>query len=113
MAPQPAARPHASAPPILVGELPEPVDPQVAALDRQTAAIEALTAAVNAGREDFKPAADALHGLFMAQTRLCDFLVNHRLKIVGGCVTILVAVGAISPNAAAMISAALRTWHLQ
>jgi hypothetical protein len=108
MATSPASRRRAPAPPLLVEDLPQAVDPQVAALDRQTKAIEALTAAVNAGRADFKPAADALHGLFAAQSKLCDFLVNNRLKIVASTIAVLVAVGAISPNAASAIGAALK-----
>jgi hypothetical protein len=90
-----------------------------AAIDRQTAAIEALTGELAAGREDlktelqqtrdeFKPAVDAVHGLFEAQSKLCGLIVNHRLKIMGGVIAVLVAVNAISPSTAAAIANALK-----
>ena len=95
----------------------EPVcEVQAQAIDRQTAAIDNLNETlgrilteVSATRVAFKPAADAIHSLGDAQQKLCRFLVNNRLKLVAGTIAFLVAVGAISPNAAAVLSTFLKT----
>lgn len=47
------------------------IDPNVAALDRQTDAI-------NAAVERFGPAADAVHGLALAQAKFCDWVKSKR-----------------------------------
>jgi hypothetical protein len=74
----------------------------------QAEAIERLTDEVIVTREAFKPAADALHSLGDAQQRFCRFLVNNRLKLVGGLLVCLVLVGAISPNAATALGTILK-----
>jgi hypothetical protein len=85
-----------------------PCNAQAEAIDRQTAAIERLTDEVVATRKAFKPAADSIHSLGEAQQKLCNFLVNNRLKIVAGLLAGLVAVGAISPNVATALGAILK-----
>lgn len=86
---------------------------QIAALDRQTDAITALVGELRQTRIDFKPAADALHGLGDAQAKFCAFLVNNRLKLLTGGLGLLAAMGAISPNLAEALGAALKAMGLQ
>ena len=87
-------------------------------MDRNTAAIDRLAAEVTRAREDFKaiigevvkelkPAADSLEKLGGAQEKLCNFIVNNRLKLAGGVIGALLAVGAISPSAADALRAVL------
>lgn len=83
-------------------------DAHVAAMDRQTAAMMALVGEISQARADFKPAADALHSLGDAQTKFCNFILKNRLKLVGGTLGALVAVGAISPTAAGALGNFLR-----
>lgn len=68
------------------------------ALDRLAGAIE-----------DLKPAADGIHSLGVAQTKFCNFLVKHRLKLALSIPSILVAIGAISPNAAHSVAVILKS----
>lgn len=104
--------------------------PQVEALDRQTRAIEALTDEIRSSREavsgalhtaqekvsaDLKavldtiePGVTAIAELGGAQKKLCAFIVKNRLKISLGIVSALLAVGAISPNAAEMLRTVLQ-----
>lgn len=91
---------------------PDPSD-QVAAMDRQTVAIQALVTELTATRLAFTPAAEAIHGLGDAQAKFCAFLVGNRLKLTASIPVVLVAVGAISPNAANVIGAILKAWGLQ
>jgi hypothetical protein len=86
---------------------------QVDAMDRQTAAIEALTAELRVAHQALTPAAEAITDLGAAQRKLCDFLIGNRLKIAGSIPVVLVAVGAISPNAAQVIGTILRAWGVQ
>lgn len=89
------------------------LDPHVAAMDRQTAAMNDLVEQIKNARQDFKPAADAVHRLGAAQEKFCNFLVNNRLKLLSGSIAALVAVGAISPNLANGIGIFLKAVGLQ
>lgn len=87
------------------------VDPII----RQAEAGEALAKAMDrlAGAiEDLKPAADGIHSLGVAQTKFCNFLVKHRLKLALSIPSVLVAVGAISPNAAHTVAVILKSLGL-
>jgi hypothetical protein len=106
-------RPVAEAPP--ANHNAAPCNVQADAIDRQTDAIRDLIAEFARGQDElkamrvaFKPAADAIHSLGDAQVKLCNFLVNNRLKLVAGLIATLVAVGAISPNAATVLGAILK-----
>lgn len=81
---------------------------QADAIDRQTAAIRDLVSELRQTRVALTPAAEALHSLGDAQRKLCNFLVNNRLKLVAGLLAALVAVGAISPNAATVLGSILK-----
>jgi hypothetical protein len=70
----------------------------------QAEAMNRLAAAAESAIETFRPAADAIHSLGMAQQKLCAFLVGNRLKIAASIPTVLIAVGGLSPNAAKIIS---------
>lgn len=92
--------------------------PQVEALERIAAVGERLAPLADALLhkadadalsmiERFAAGADAAAGLGAAQTKLCDFLVNNRMKLTGGVFGIMVAAGVISPNLAAVVTKAL------
>lgn len=89
--------------------MPEPADiimlhgPTVEAEDPQVQAAKLLAASVDRAIDRFGPAADAVVHLADAQKRLCGFLVNHRLKLAMSVPVVLVAVGALSPNAATLL----------
>lgn len=96
----------------------EPVCEQAQATDRNTAAIERLVEEVISSRADFRavveaavkelaPAAHAIAELGEAQRKLCSFLVKNRLKLTGGVIGALIAVGAISEPVGARIGALL------
>ena len=87
------------------------------AMMRQAEATQALAdagrevaAAINAAAVTLQPMAEAVHSLSEAQKRFCAFIVGHRLKIAGSAPVVMVAVGAISPNAAHVLAQALRAW---
>jgi hypothetical protein len=52
----------------------------------------------------FGPAAQAITDLGEAQKKLCNFLVQNRVKILLGAVSLAAALGAITPNAAHQLS---------
>jgi hypothetical protein len=83
-----------------------------AAADRQAAATAALATAIGEFTSAITPAVTAIHQLSVAQKKLCDLIVDHRLKIFGSIPLVLVAIGAISPNAAKAIGVALKSWGL-
>lgn len=71
------------------------------------AAILDLASAIREGTERIGPAVDSIAHLGDAQKRLCDFLVRRRMMIMAAALSAVTAVGAISPNAAALIGAVL------
>lgn len=73
------------------------------AIGRGAAALEGLAEAV-------APAANGIHNLAEAQRKLCDFILRHRLKLAASVPVVLVAVGAVSPNAAEIMKHLLRVW---
>lgn len=85
----------------------------------QAAAIRELVAEVKGWREEFAkavetftPAAEAVGALGEAQEKLCRFIVNNRLKLVGGMIGAALAVGAVTPAAADRLMALLKGFGL-
>ena len=60
--------------------------------------------------ESVAPAANGIHNLAEAQRKLCEFMVRHRLKLAASVPLVLVAIGAVSPNAAEIMKHLLRVW---
>lgn len=86
---------------------------------RSIQAQEALAAAIGRGAAALErcatvaePAAEAIASLSDAQKRFCNFIVAHRLKLTASIPVVLVAIGAISPNAARVIGELLRAYGL-
>jgi hypothetical protein len=108
MAPRSAAR-VLEAPP----ERPnEPVCEQAQELRVQNELLAELLGELREWRTAFKPAADAVAELGSAQRKFCKFLVNNRLKLVGGTITALIAIGAISPTVGEKLNAVLAGFGL-
>lgn len=80
---------------------------QTEAMDRQTAKMGELVDELKASTKAFLPAADAVAELGAAQRKLCNFIVGNRLKITAATISVLLGVGAISPNAAEAIKLAI------
>lgn len=126
-APRAAAR--KAAPRLIVDKFPAPPRSAVEAelaealesggLAALAKAIETHASAVRDGAEALghftaaiKPAADGIDSLADAQRKLCQFIVKHRLKLAASIPAVLMAIGAISPNAAQALGEWLRTWGL-
>lgn len=86
-------------------------DQQLAqAAERLAEAIARGAAALEGLAESVAPAANGIHNLAEAQRKLCDFMLRHRLKLAASVPMVLVAIGAISPNAAEIMKHLLRVW---
>ena len=77
--------------------------PDAESADRMAAAMERIADSL----EDLKPAADVVHDLAGRLDRLCQFVRRRGPWILGSIPIVLSAVGAITPELAAGLKAAL------
>lgn len=80
---------------------------QAQALREQTAVAQELVAELRTWRETFKPAADAVVGFEARLDALCKWLRRWGPLALASAPGVLVAIGAISPNAASALKAFL------
>ena len=98
-------RPAAPAP--THNSCPELISEQTVATHRVADAIESLAGAVREGTIAFQPAADTVAGAGQRLDALCSFLAKKGPWLLASVPAVLLAIGAISPNAAAGLKAGI------
>lgn len=82
-------------------------DPMVLAQLAQARATMALARSIDRATKRVGPAADFVHGLGARLDALCDFLRKKGPWILASVPTVLMALGAITPNAAKILAEVL------